>query len=90
MNPTHLHYALALQAVSNIGDITAKKLIQHCGSLESDEHIVYDFLKKEGKTLLDLIALNCEIPISKAAYLLLNLELKGVVRPLPGKEFELI
>jgi len=51
---------------------------------------VYDFLKKEGKTLLDLIALNCEIPTSKAAYLLLNLELKGVVRPLPGKEFELI
>ena len=105
MNPTQLHYALALQAVPNIGDITAKKLIQHCGSpeavfkaskktlfidLESDEQIVYDFLKKEGKTLLDLIALNCEIPISKAAYLLLNLELKGVVRPLPGKEFELI
>ena len=58
--------------------------------LESDEQIVYDFLKKEGKTLLDLIALNCEIPTSKAAYLLLNLELKGVVRPLPGKEFELI
>ena len=58
--------------------------------LESDEKIVYDFLKKEGKTLLDLIALNCEIPTSKAAYLLLNLELKGVVRPLPGKEFELI
>ena len=58
--------------------------------LEPDEQIVYDFLKKEGKTLLDLIALNCEIPTSKAAYLLLNLELKGVVRPLPGKEFELI
>ncbi len=34
MNPTQLHYALALQAVPNIGDITAKKLIQHCGSLE--------------------------------------------------------
>ena len=58
--------------------------------LEPAEQIVYDFLKKEGKTLLDLIALNCEIPTSKAAYLLLNLELKGVVRPLPGKEFELI
>jgi len=27
MNPTQLHYALALQAVPNIGDITAKKLI---------------------------------------------------------------
>ena len=58
--------------------------------LGADEQIVYDYLKKEGKTLLDLIALNCGIPISKAAYLLLDLELKGVVRPLPGKEFELI
>jgi DNA processing protein len=35
MNPTQLHYALALQAVPNIGDITAKKLIQHCGSPEA-------------------------------------------------------
>ena len=64
-----------------------KKLFIH---LEPDEQAVYDYLKKEGKTLLDLIALNCKIPTSKAAYLLLNLELKGAVRPLPGKEFELI
>lgn len=35
MNPTQLHFALALQAVPNIGDITAKKLIQHCGSPEA-------------------------------------------------------
>ena len=32
MNPPQLLYALALQAVPHIGDITAKKLIQHCGS----------------------------------------------------------
>lgn len=64
-----------------------KKLFIH---LEPDEQAVYDYLKKEGKTLLDLIALNCKIPTSKVAYLLLNLELKGAVRPLPGKEFELI
>jgi len=35
MKPTQLQYALALQAVTNIGDITAKKLIQHCGSPEA-------------------------------------------------------
>lgn len=35
MKPTQLQYALALQAVPNIGDITAKKLIQHCGSPEA-------------------------------------------------------
>lgn len=58
--------------------------------LDSDEKIVYDFLQKQGRTLLDLIALNCKMPTSKVSYVLLNLELKGVVRPLPGKEFELI
>ena len=35
MKPTQLQYALALQAVPNIDDITAKKLIQHCGSSEA-------------------------------------------------------
>ena len=35
MNPPQLLYALALQAVPHIGDITAKKLIQHCGSPEA-------------------------------------------------------
>ncbi len=58
-------------------------------NLEPEEQLLYDFLKKEGQTLLDLIALNCDMPTSKAAALLLNLELKGVVRPLPGKRFEL-
>lgn len=59
-------------------------------NLNTEEKKVFEFLQKEGKTLLDLIALNCEMPISKTASLLLNLELKGVVRPLPGKTFELV
>ena len=39
--------------------------------------------------LLDLIALNCNMPTSKTVEVLLNLELKGVVRPLPEKTYEL-
>ena len=35
MNSTQLLYAMALQAVPNIGDIAARKLIQHCGSPEA-------------------------------------------------------
>ena len=58
-------------------------------NLNPDEQLVYDFLKKEGQTLLNLIALNCKMPTSKAAALLLNLELKGAVKPLPGKSFDL-
>lgn len=59
-------------------------------SLESDEQRVYDFLQKNGKELVDIIALECELPIFKISSLLLNMELKGVVRPLPGKLFEAV
>lgn len=58
--------------------------------LEIDEQKVYDFLLKNGKELLDSIALECEFPIYKMSGLLLNMELKGVIRPLPGKLFEAI
>src|SRR5690606_17197173 len=59
-------------------------------TLENDEQRVYDYLQKNGKELMDIIALQCEMPIYKMSSLLLNMELKGVVRPLPGKLFEVI
>ena len=58
--------------------------------LEGDEKSIYDFLKDREKAQLDSIALNCGFPTFKTAGILLNLELKGVIRPLPGKLFELI
>lgn len=58
--------------------------------LEEDEKRVYQFLQLKGKTELDNIALNCSMPTFKTASLLLNMELKGVLRPLPGKLFEVI
>jgi len=59
-------------------------------SLDNDEQRVYDYLQKNGKELMDIIALQCEMPIYKMSSLLLNMELKGVIRPLPGKLFEAI
>jgi len=58
--------------------------------LDNDEQKVYDYLQKNGKQLLDIIALDCEFPIFRISTLLLNMELKGVIRPLPGKLFEAI
>jgi DNA processing protein len=58
--------------------------------LDEDENNVFHFLKVEGKAQLDSIALNCNFPSYKTAGILINMELKGVVRPLPGKLFELI
>ncbi len=59
-------------------------------SLENDEQKVFDFLMLNGKEQMDIIALRCDFPIYKISGMLLNMELKGVVRPLPGKMFEAI
>lgn len=58
--------------------------------LEPDEQKIYDYLLQKGKELLDVIALQCEFPVYKLAGILVNMELKGVIRPLPGKLFEAI
>lgn len=59
-------------------------------TLDPDEQKVYDYLLKTGKELMDIIALHCDFPIYRISGLLLNMELKGVIRPLPGKMFEAI
>lgn len=58
--------------------------------LLADEQIVYDYLLQKGKELMDTIALDCGFPIYILSGMLLNMELKGVIRPLPGKLFEAI
>lgn len=58
--------------------------------LEPEEQKVFDFLQKIGKEQMDTIALECELPIFRLSSILLNMELKGVLRPLPGKLFEII
>jgi DNA processing protein len=58
--------------------------------LSNPEECVYNYLLKEGKQQIDTIGLHCKLPIFKTASLLMTLELKGVVRPLPGKIFEVV
>ncbi|GAA6769072.1 DNA-processing protein DprA [Flavobacterium sp. CGRL1] len=58
--------------------------------LNPEEQKIYDFLLKNGKELLDIIALECDLPIFKISGTLLNMELKGIIRPLPGKMFEVV
>ncbi len=58
--------------------------------LDATEQLVYNFLQSNGKETIDNIALECQMPVFKLSSLLLNMELKGVVRPLPGKLFEAI
>lgn len=54
------------------------------------EKIVWSFLSENGKEQLDIIAFNCQLPTFKIASILLQMEMKGVIRALPGKLFESI
>lgn len=59
-------------------------------ALTPEEQLLYDYLSKEGQQPIDLIALSCQLPTHKVATLLLNMELQGLIRPLPGKMFEAV
>jgi len=57
--------------------------------LNEQEKTLYNFLKTNPKAQLDVIALNCDMPTYKLAGMLLDMELKGLIEPLPGKRFQL-
>ncbi|MBT8246040.1 MAG: DNA-protecting protein DprA [Winogradskyella sp.] len=86
-NPLDVPYLLGWQLEGEVKPVVQKQLFVE---LEPDEKVIYNYLKDNNKELLDVIALNCNMPTYKLAGLLLNMELKGVVRPLPGKLFEVI
>jgi len=82
-----LVYMLNWQIEEKKINVVQKKLFV---DLKTEEKPVYDYLKKCGKEALDVIALDCDIPTFELASILLSMELKGVVKPLPGKQFELV
>ena len=86
-NPLDVAYMLNWQLEDEVKPAVQKKLFVE---LNDEEKVIYNYLKENDKQLLDVIALNCNIPTYKAASVLLNMELKGVIRPLPGKLFEII
>ena len=59
-------------------------------SLNEQEQKVFSVLSKKEKAALDEIALELGGPISVAASELMQMEMKGMVRALPGKHFEWI
>ena len=58
--------------------------------LNETEKSIYHYLQLNGKQLLDTVALECNLPIYKTSSSLLHMEMKGVIRPLPGKLFEAV
>lgn len=58
--------------------------------LSPEEEKIQTYLKNKGKQLLDDIAFECGFPVYHVSNLLFQMEMKSVIRPLPGKLFELI
>ena len=86
-NPLDVPYILNWKLEDDKQPVVQKQLFVE---LDAEEKIVYNYLKDKHKEQLDIIALECKLPTYKIAGLLLNMELKGVIRPLPGKQFEII
>lgn len=57
--------------------------------LTSDELKVVFYLNENGSEILDIIALQTDIPVYKLSVVLLNLELRNLIVPLPGKLYDL-
>ena len=56
--------------------------------LNAQEQKVYDYLLKNGKQMIDVIAMDCALPSYQLSSILIQMELKGVIKPHPGKIFE--
>ena len=58
--------------------------------LSEEEEKIITYLKEHGKQTLDDLSRECSFPIHKLSNLLFQIEMKGIIRPLPGKVFALI
>ena len=82
-----LVYILGWELTEKPKDAVQKELFV---ALDETERSIYQYLQLNGKQLLDTVAFECGLPIFKTSSSLLNMEMKGVIRPLPGKLFEAI
>ncbi|TNJ47006.1 DNA-processing protein DprA [Tamlana fucoidanivorans] len=86
-NPLDIPYMLNWKLEEEQQPAVQKQLFVELDTYEKE---IYNYLKEHQKQQIDTIALHCKLPIFKLAGMLLNMELKGVVRPLPGKLFEAV
>lgn len=68
---------------------TENKQLQLFAELDEQEQKIVTLLKESQEVSLDVLAIKTEIPVRLMSGILLGLELKGVVKALPGKRFGL-
>ena len=72
----------------DISPISLPKQIKLFEELPKEHQKVVDYLQKQ-QQVIDVIALDLEMSVSNLATILLQLELKGIVKPIQGKIFKL-
>ncbi|NTW32839.1 MAG: DNA-protecting protein DprA, partial [Bacteroidetes bacterium] len=58
--------------------------------LSENEKLIVDLLNGSGSLSVDIISLKVDLPSSKVAAVLLNLEFMGIIKCLPGKMYRLL
>lgn len=58
-------------------------------NLSGEEELIVNLLRERGNIHIDELSVETNLPMSKTASLLLNLEFSGVIKSLPGKMYEL-
>ena len=65
------------------------KKIQRPEDLSTEEVKIYELLQQNGDCQIDDLSWKSQLNISQTASILLTMEFKGLVKPLPGKKFKL-
>ncbi len=70
----------------------SKKAIQPAlfTEFDADEEKMVDFLRQNPEAAIDLIVASVGFTVGKTSALLLGLEFKGILKPLPGKVYKLL
>jgi len=74
----------------NSENLTQKTGIRSQGILTLEEARICEFLVANGIQLLDEIAIGCRLSVRETAAVLFHMEMKEIIRPYPGKKYELL
>jgi DNA processing protein len=86
LNVKDLEYNLNWSTDENV---KPKPAPMDLSSFDEEEQEVLTLMKEKEGILIDDLSWKSQIPVSKLASILLNLEFQGVIKSLPGKKFKL-
>ncbi len=82
---TDIEYALGWERAT----VATAKQLPLFVSLTPDEQVIVDALRNKPSESIDILCYTTKIPMARLSALLFNMEMKNVVRTLPGKQYAL-